>query len=173
MIVPLFRSFTSSFRRNLSTAPRIDRPIWRKISIEGAGNGTQGRFVDIDSPRKHVFYTDDHRRDEHPSPLHLMLGSLAGCKQATIMMLAKHSKIHIDSIKYQVSGEYDARGLMGFPGLSPKFQRVQFHADITSSASHDAVQELFHKATQRCPVAALFHAAGVDMSVTFTLTNPS
>jgi hypothetical protein len=56
-----------------------------------------------------------------PNPLTYFLGSLAGCTQYTIHMIAREMKLPpIERIAWAAEGEYDLRGVRGEPGVSAR-----------------------------------------------------
>ncbi len=57
---------------------------------------------------------------------------------------------------------------MGVPGVPVRFQRVKVNALVRApDATQEQIDELARQVHAKCPVAGLFHDAGVTMDVSW------
>lgn len=146
------------------------QPMWKKVRITAAGTGM--RTVAKEEGEGHEVVMDEPQKmggtDTGATPLHTLLASLAGCEHATAMLLARQMKIKLDSITFDIEGDYDVRGFRGVEGVPARYQTVRVKALVKTDAPQEKVDELAHLVHKKCPVAALFHDAGVQMDVSWT-----
>jgi putative redox protein len=120
----------------------------------------------------HQVITDEPKKaggsDTGPTPLQTVLAALAGCEQATATYIAKEMGINLKSITFNIEGEFDARGFLAVEGVPARFQKVKVNARVQTDASQQQIDELAKQVHRRCPVACLFHCAGVQMDATWT-----
>lgn len=144
-------------------ARNYDNPIWKTASMKGTGLGST--FTGQSGTHKIV--TDEpHGSNTAATPLETLLAALAGCEHATSMYLAKKLlKINIESMDIDLTGEYDARAILGVQGIPAKFQTVRGSITVKTDGTQEQVQQLADLMPQYCPVANLFKSAGVKMDV--------
>ena len=99
---------------------------------------------------------------DKPNPLELLLGSLTGCMNVILQMVASEKGWAAVSASYQATGELDPRGLMGNPEVPPYFQRVSLGVRLIGvpQAELEFVQR---EVGRRCPVHRLLEKAGIDI----------
>ncbi|WCK56267.1 OsmC family protein [Aneurinibacillus sp. Ricciae_BoGa-3] len=102
-------------------------------------------------------------KDTGSNPLGTLLSALAGCENVIANMVAKEINFDLQSIEFDIRGEFDPRGLMGDPNVRPYFQKVTINAKVKTSESEERVQELQEKTDLRCPVYTTLKAANVDL----------
>ncbi len=97
-----------------------------------------------------------------PNPLELLLGSLSGCMNVVLQMIAQERGFGPVSGKFQVTGDLDPRGFMGDPSIPPYFQRVRVTAEL-EGVPEPALQDVRTLVGQRCPVHRLLEKAGIPI----------
>ena len=116
-------------------------------------------------------------------PVELMIAALLGCKVATAHYVARHlfPRPHnkIESIVWEdVVGKRDEKGPLAlpieqpppvFPGLASVTGVALVRLPPGSPVSAADVAKLGELVEQRCPVAAMFVAAGCDMDMEWRL----
>lgn len=126
------------------------------------------------------------------NPLEAALCALTGCKAVTMGSIARKMGIDMSRISIPtVEGSFgaralpdpsnlpvpptrprppspaDPRGFQGVPGVKAGFQKIKMEIVVHgTSASQAQLDELLATTSKRCPVAALFDDAGVEMNVT-------
>jgi uncharacterized OsmC-like protein len=89
-----------------------------------------------------------------PSPVELVLSSLAGCMNVVVHMVAAERGVNIRGLHLTVEGELDPSRLMGAPTNNrPGFSTIVLTAEVDSDASAEQVDEVLRIAESRCPVA--------------------
>ncbi|WP_242848383.1 OsmC family protein [Sulfobacillus thermosulfidooxidans] len=99
---------------------------------------------------------------EKPNPLELLLGSLTGCMNVVLQMVA-HEKGWTDvNSEFHARGELDPRGLRGDAPVPPYFHTVTLDIAITGipEAELDFVRR---EVGRRCPVHRLIEQAGIPI----------
>jgi len=99
-----------------------------------------------------------------PNPLEAVLGAWAGCLSIVIRMVCQENGWPIGPVAVHASGEFDPRGFMGIPGVSPYFSTAEATIEV-SQLDASWVEPLTQSAESRCPVSGLLRAAGVHTSV--------
>ncbi|PSL44447.1 putative OsmC-like protein [Salsuginibacillus halophilus] len=107
-------------------------------------------------------------KNEGPNPLQTSLAALASCENVTANMVAKEMGFDLQSIHFDVEGEFNPKGFMGQEGVRPYFQTVTVNAVVETSESEERLKELQEKVEARCPVYTMMKAADVTMQDTWT-----
>jgi uncharacterized OsmC-like protein len=118
-----------------------------------------------------------------PQPMETLLSSLLGCEVATAHYVARYlwPKPHnrIERIVWEdVKAKRDERGALALPidsppPVSPIITHVSGTAIVTVAAGSRVLDSDVHKlgelVEQRCPIAAMFVAAGCEMNIKWRL----
>lgn len=106
--------------------------------------------------------------DEGPDPLSYLLASLAGCENIVANMIAQEMDFDLQSMSFDVKGEFDPRGMRGEPGVQVFFQKVWFNVRVKTSESSERLAELKEKTDARCPVLTMMKSAGVEFETNWS-----
>ena len=100
-----------------------------------------------------------------PSPTAYLLGALAGCAVAFLWdTLAPQFGVALDDIRAVASCRTDARGLLGFPEVSPALADVRLEIEDSSSDPDDRVEAMLAAWRERCPIyLALLQPNAIDL----------
>eukprot|EP00762_Andalucia_godoyi_P002591 ANDGO_03408.mRNA.1 Osmotically inducible protein C len=151
------------FRRAFGSAPSAKSTV-KTFAIQAQGNG----MATMIQEGKHTLLLDEPASfgggDNGTTPLHAVLGALAGCEQVLGVMIAREMGIRVGRVEYDVSGDVDVRGLFGVPGVPVSYQTVKVVMKVDSQEPMEALQKWARAVEQRCPVCAMLHNAGVKMS---------
>lgn len=104
---------------------------------------------------------------DKPNPLELLLGSLTGCMNVVLQMVAREKGWQDVSANFTARGELDPRGLMGDPNIPPYFQTVTLDVSVRGVPAAD-LDTARQAVGQRCPVHRLFEQAGVHLDEHWT-----
>ena len=74
---------------------------------------------------------------------------------------------------YKLNGKWDARGFTSCCGVNSRFQEVTGEFKIKTNASQVKINELKKLVETKCPMADLFHGAGVVIKVDWIVVNPT
>ncbi len=100
-----------------------------------------------------------------PNPLEAVLGAWAGCLVIVTRMVAAENGWTVGTVTTDTRGEFDPRGFMGHPGVSPYFSEAA--AVLSVQGATDAQLVTLGQAVEaRCPVSGLLKAAGIATRVT-------
>lgn len=89
-----------------------------------------------------------------PSPVELVLSSLAGCINVVVHMVAAERNVNIRGLYLTVEGELDPSRLMGsHTDTRPGFSAIALTVEVDSDASAEEIDEILRIAEARCPVA--------------------
>ena len=81
--------------------------------------------------------------DKGPNPVEYVIQALLGCMTTTTMYKAAGQGIEIESIRSEVEGDLDLRGLLGLdPKVAPGFQEIRAKLHIKTKGPHDKIREL-------------------------------
>lgn len=146
------------------------------FAVSGAGTGV-AQTVAVKGA-DYVIETDAYEafggRDAHPSPLAYTLASLSSCNQVTASIVAKELGITIDSVRFDVSSDFDPTVMTTGKGTADAtFQNLQITAEITTDATADQFDRLRDETARRCPVSVLFTRAGVQITNDWTQVKPA
>lgn len=109
-----------------------------------------------------------------PSPTAYLLGALAGCAVAFLRdTLAPQFEVRIDDVKAVASCASDARGLLGFEGVSPALENLAIEIEVTSPDPDERVEAMLTAWRERCPIyLALLRPNDVDYRASVAASGP-
>eukprot|EP00741_Cyanophora_paradoxa_P019569 tig00021128_g18891.t1 len=145
-----------------SQASTLARPIVRHVRVS---TQSDGNTCNVAVPGTSGFKVNK----ETPCALDYALGALAACEQSTALDLARQRNINIRSMNFDMEATLDVRGYRGVPGVPSQFQTLRSTVLIDADATEEQLRELKELVSERCPLHALFRAAGVKMSVAYCL----
>jgi len=90
--------------------------------------------------------------DSGPNPLEIVLAALGTCQEIVYAMYAAGMGIPLDSVKINVRGCIDARGLFDIAQVPSGFLKVDYEADIKSPADQSRIKELVDVVNAHCPL---------------------
>lgn len=138
--------------------------------IHGSGTGVAQHLVVPGS--SHAFDTDAYPafggKDEAPSPLFYLLGSLISCNQVTAQLVAKDLGITLGRLSFEVQGDLDTAVLVGGQEGNANFSTVTVTATIETDASDEDFARLEAETERRCPVSQLFIRSGLEFRSSWT-----
>jgi len=107
-------------------------------------------------------------KDAGMSPVELVLVSLGTCQEIMYAAYASVMDIKLDSVKVNVKGNLDLRGLFGMDESVPAgFTDITFETTLVSSADNESLLKLVSAAESNCPVLdMLTRQVPVDGTVT-------
>eukprot|EP00793_Prasinoderma_coloniale_P003316 PRCOL_00005951-RA len=149
----------------------VPEPKRYSISAEGVRGQTAST-----TDTGHVLRTDLPKAmggsDAAAQPVETLLAALIGCEQATAAFVARHMQPRMDLLKIEFNyyAERDNRGAVALPldeepPVAARLTRVWGTAavDVRGDEPPERIDELHRLVSQRCPIANMFAAAGVDM----------
>lgn len=107
-------------------------------------------------------------RDEAPSPLRCLLGSLVSCDQVTARPVAKDLGITLGEFQFDLQGNLDTAALASEDDANATFDRVTVAATIASDARPEQFTRLAAEIGRCCPVSQPFSRRGLEFHSTFT-----
>ena len=143
LIIKVLKITVSRYSRSLMGVMR-SRAKWveySKIYVDdGRGHGTT-----LDLP------SGD---DTGPTALGLSVMSYAGCIATIFKIVAEKRRITFNSLSVDVISDK--------PKGSKTIETIEFHTQVSSDASHEALEKCLELTTKTCPVGVLFKDAGVE-----------
>ena len=129
-------------------------------------NGTHSRSTVEDffglgeeqSHRTKFTFDGDHpelfqSEDEGPTPVELLLVSLAGCLTAGVAAVAQNRDIQLRSVTASLEGDMDVRGILGAdPEVRNGFSQIRVSYKIDAEASPDDIKALVAQSQKRSAV---------------------
>ena len=129
-------------------------------------NGTHSRSTVEDffglgeeqSHRTKFTFDGDHPQvfqseDEGPTPVELLLVSLAGCLTAGVAAVAQNRGIQLRSVTASLEGDMDVRGILGAdPEVRNGFSQIRVAYNIDADASPDDIKALVAQSQKRSAV---------------------
>lgn len=103
-----------------------------------------------------------------PSPLETVLAALVGCDGVIINGVAKAMDFSYAGVDIACESQIDVRGPKGVPGVRPYFEKARLEIVLYTDEPEARVRQLARNVEFRCPVMNLFHAAKVEMDVTWS-----
>ena len=151
-------------REVLEKAPQAAQFKWR-ASCEWL-NGTHSRSVignffglGTEQSRIKTFTVEaDHPQvfaaeDNAPTPVELVLSSLAGCLTAGVAAVAQRRGIQLHSVKASLEADMDIQGILGIDDdVRNGFGAIRVHFDIRAAASEDDIKALVAQSQKRSAV---------------------
>jgi len=91
--------------------------------------------------------------DTAANPVELLLVALGTCQEIMYGAYASVMGIQLDSVKVNLRGYLDLRGLFGMDAASPPgYQKIVFETLLDSPADRDALKKLVDTVESHCPV---------------------
>jgi uncharacterized OsmC-like protein len=92
--------------------------------------------------------------DTGPTPLELVLVSLAGCIGTIGRIIAMQKRITLRGMKIKVEGVLDTDGLLGKP-IDGRigFEDISMTVDVDADMTEDEKEAFIHEVDRRCPVS--------------------
>src|SRR5580704_3966716 len=129
-------------------------------------NGTHSRSTVEDffglgeeqSHRTKFTFDGDHPQlfqseDEGPTPVELLLVSLASCLTAGVAAVAQNREIQLRSVTATIEGDMDIRGILGAdPEVRNGFSQIRVSYKIDADASPDDIKALVAQSQKRSAV---------------------
>ncbi|MDI3328372.1 MAG: OsmC family protein [Alicyclobacillaceae bacterium] len=135
------------------------------LSVNAESSGLKTEF----RAGRHQFIIDEPPTlggsDAGANPLEYVLGALAGCENVVANFVARELDFRLESIRFEIKGDLDLRGLMGEPNVRTYFQRVIVRVWVKTPEPEERVKVLQETVDRRCPVFNLLRAAGVELDV--------
>ncbi|PSR20574.1 MAG: osmotically inducible protein C [Sulfobacillus acidophilus] len=138
------------------------------FQVTTVGEGATGRHQTANAE----FWSTETRlggTPAQPTPLELLLGSLTGCMNVILQMVAGEKGWRHVSAKYSVKGELDPRGMMGDPGIPPYFRRIELKVWV-SGVDREQLNWVRDEVDRRCPVHRLFEQAQISIDELWEIT---
>ena len=108
----------------------------------------RGHTVVIDQP------VNAAGTDTGPTPLELVLVSLAGCIGTIGRIIAMQKRIALRGMEIKVEGELDTDGLLGKP-IEGRigFESISITVDVDADMTDEEKEAFIHEVDRRCPVS--------------------
>tara|TARA_R110002049_G_scaffold274200_3_gene452151 strand:- start:733 stop:1275 length:543 start_codon:yes stop_codon:yes gene_type:complete len=92
--------------------------------------------------------------DTAPSPADLILAALGSCQEIMYSALASSMDIPLESVRIELKGNLDLRGLMGMGDgkIPPGFMGLSFVTHLSSSADEATLKKLIDAVEAQCPI---------------------
>lgn len=91
--------------------------------------------------------------DSAPNPVELLLVALGTCQEIMYSAYASVMGIKLDSVKVNLRGYLDLRGLFGLdPSVAPGYHKIVFDTQIESAADTEILKTLISTVESHCPV---------------------
>jgi putative redox protein len=92
--------------------------------------------------------------DTGPTPLELVLVSLAGCIGTIGRIIAMQKRIALRGMEVKVEGELDTDGLLGKPIAGRiGFEGISITVDVDADMTDEEKEAFIHEVDRRCPVS--------------------
>lgn len=137
---------------NIKANPSAAKVVFRASTELGEGMHCLGQIrsfskISIDEP------ADLGGTDRGPNPVEIVLLALGTCQEIVYRAYAAVMGIELESVKCDVRGYLDLRGLFGMDANTPAgFQKVIFETEVKSSATREQIAKLVHIVETHCPV---------------------
>jgi uncharacterized OsmC-like protein len=156
--------FLLQAREMLAAQPEAANFKWR-VSNTWV-NGTHSRSAvenffglgEEQSHRTRFEFDGDHPQlfqseDEGPTPVEMVLVSLASCLTAGVAAVAQNREIQLHSVTATLEGDMDARGILGAdPEARNGFSQIRVSYKIDADASPDDIKALVAQSQKRSAV---------------------
>ncbi len=91
--------------------------------------------------------------DAAPNPVELLLVALGACQEIMYSAYASVMGVKLDSVKVNLRGYLDLRGLFGMDGtIPPGYQKIIFETEVNSPADAETLRKLVQTVESHCPV---------------------
>lgn len=99
-------------------------------------------------------------QDSAVNPVELVLVALGTCQEIMYAAYASVMDIELDSVKVNVRGYLDLKGLFGMDeNVPPGYKRISFETEIKSPASDAELEKLIDTVENHCPVLDILSTA--------------
>jgi uncharacterized OsmC-like protein len=129
-------------------------------------NGTHSRSTVLgffglgqeQSHRSEFVFDGDHpelfsSEDQGPTPVELLLVSLASCLTAGVAAVAQNREIQLRSVTATLQGDMDVRGILGAdPDVRNGFSQIKVSYKVDADASPDDIKALVAQSQKRSAV---------------------
>lgn len=123
----------------------VESRLGDKFAIE---TNIRGHKVLIDQP------VNAAGTDTGPTPLELVLVSLAGCIGTIGRIVAMQKRIDLKGMAIKVEGELDTDGLLGKPiDGRTGFEGITVTVDVDADMTDEEKDAFLHEVDRRCPVS--------------------
>lgn len=123
----------------------VESKLGEKFVIE---SDIRGHKVVIDQPANAA------GTDTGPTPLELVLVSLAGCIGTLARIIAMQKRIALRGMEIKVEGDIDTDGLLGKATDGRiGFQGITVSVKVDADMTDDEKEAFIHEAERRCPVS--------------------
>jgi uncharacterized OsmC-like protein len=110
---------------------------------------THKREFTLDGDHPELFSSEDNG----PTPVELLLVSLAGCLTAGVAAVAQNREIQLHSVEASLEGDFDLRGILGAdPDVRNGFNQIRVHYQIDADGSPDDIKALVAQSQKRSAV---------------------
>lgn len=123
----------------------VESTLGEKFVIEST---IRGHKLVIDQP------VNAAGTDTGPTPLELVLASLAGCIGTIGRIIALQRRIALRGMEIKVEGELDTDGLLGKPiDGRVGFESITISVDVDADMTDEEKESFIHEVDRRCPVS--------------------
>jgi uncharacterized OsmC-like protein len=114
----------------------------------GAEQTHQQEFL-FDGDHPEIFSAEDHG----PTPVELLLVSLASCLTAGVAAVAQNREIQLRSVTASLQGDMDIRGILGAdPDVRNGFNQISVNYKIDADATQEEIEALVAQSQKRSAV---------------------
>lgn len=118
----------------------------------------KGGLLNENRIRDHIIHSDypipSGGSGEAPNPMEMTLAALGSCVSAVFVEYASMLDIVLESVRVEVDGEIDLRGLFNVADVEAGFQKVTYTVTLKTSAPAEKVGQLVSLAEAHCPVSS-------------------
>jgi uncharacterized OsmC-like protein len=156
--------FLLGAREALTAQPEGANFKWRVSNTWVNGTHSQSRvdgFFGLGQEQSHrveFVFDGDHpevfsSEDKGPTPVELLLVSLASCLTAGVAAVAQNWKIQLRSVTASLEGDMDVRGILGAdPEVRNGFNQIRVKYNVDADASPDDIKALVAQSQKRSAV---------------------
>jgi hypothetical protein len=126
-----------------------------KMTISAICNGETLTTISNDN---HTWYIDEPEafggEDKAPSPVHTLLGAIAGCIIASGYNVAKEHKLDLGNMEINISGDISSNGFWGDNSENTRVGFTEIDVEISGNPfwSKDEKEVWLDEVQRRCPV---------------------
>lgn len=157
-------NFLLTARNMLTEQPEGANFKWRASNTWVNGTHSQSRvsgFFGLGQEQQHhteFVFDGDHpevfsSEDQGPTPVELLLVSLASCLTAGVAAVAQNREIQLRSVTATLEGDMDVRGILGVdPEVRNGFSQIRVSYQIDADGSPDDIKALVAQSQKRSAV---------------------
>jgi len=157
--------------------PELAKFTFRATQVWKSGTYTQGRFEKFSgagADHTHAFdvtYDFDHPavlvgKDNGPTPVEMLLISLAGCIMAGIGNVSAARGVTLTSVTSKIEGDIDLQGILGLSkDVRNGYQGIRLSFDIAGDAPEETLRKIVDQGVARSAVYDVI-TNGVPVDVT-------